>query len=277
MSNHKKNIDSDDIFAEKLLSMRKCKQFLSPVKEDALKFVQEILALLFPHYSKKNYYTKSEIQAEITLLKGFLERILKSLHFFSPLNSQEIGNDFFSRLPKIHEQLLMDADAIAKGDPACENLDEVILSYPGFFAIAIYRFAHEFYLRKVPVFPRILTEYAHQMTGIDIHPGASIGDSFFIDHGTGIVIGETSNIGKNVKIYQGVTLGALSVDKNLTHVKRHPTIEDYVVIYSGATILGGKTVVGHHSTIGGNVWLTESVPPYSMVFNKSEVRVRTQP
>ena len=127
---------------------------------------------------------------------------------------------------------------------------------------------------KVPIFPRIITEYAHQLTGIDIHPGATIGDSFFIDHGTGIVVGETTIIGDNVKLYQGVTLGALSVSKKLANTKRHPTIESDTVIYSGATILGGETVIGHHSIIGGNVWLTESVPPYSVVYHKSEVKVR---
>ena len=158
---------------------------------------------------------------------------------------------------------------------AAESVDEVISAYPGFRAIAIYRIAHEFYRMGVPLFPRILTESAHQRTGIDIHPGATIGRSFFIDHGTGIVVGETTTIGDSVKIYQGVTLGALSVDKTLASSKRHPTIEDNVVIYSNATILGGTTVIGHDSVIGGNVWLTESVPPYSVVYHKSEVHVRS--
>jgi len=149
-----------------------------------------------------------------------------------------------------------------------------ISAYPGFLAIAFHRVAHEFYRLGVPIFPRILAEVAHQRTGVDIHPGATIGEAFCIDHGTGIVIGETTVIGDRVKIYQGVTLGALSVDKALSTSKRHPTIEDDVVIYSNATILGGATVVGHHSVIGGNVWLTSSVPPHSVVYHSSEVRVR---
>jgi serine O-acetyltransferase len=167
-----------------------------------------------------------------------------------------------------------DAEAIFKGDPAAESIDEVILAYPGFMAIFIYRLAHELYKLKVPIIPRILTEHAHEITGIDIHPGAEIDSPFFIDHGTGIVIGETTIIGKNVKIYQGVTLGALSVDKSLVHSKRHPTIQDDVIIYSQAVILGGETVVGSNSIIGGNAWVTQSVPPDSLVYSKSEVRVR---
>jgi serine O-acetyltransferase len=188
----------------------------------------------------------------------------------------EITQRFMSSLPENHKKLWLDAEAINSGDPASESIDEVILAYPGFTAIAIYRFAHEFYMMKVPIFPRLLTEYAHQITGIDIHPGAHIGKSFAIDHGTGIVIGESTIIGDNVKIYQGVTLGALSVDKKLAKSKRHPTIENDVVIYAQAVILGGDTVIGHHSIIGGNVWLTESVPPYSFVYQESKATVRPQ-
>jgi serine O-acetyltransferase len=147
-------------------------------------------------------------------------------------------------------------------------------AYPGFYAIAAYRFSHELYIMKIPILPRLISEHAHSVTGIDIHPGAKIGSGFFIDHGTGVVIGETSILGDNVKIYQGVTLGALSVAKSEANKKRHPSIEDNVIIYSGTTILGGKTVIGHDSIIGGNVWLTESVPPFSLVYHKSEIRVR---
>jgi serine O-acetyltransferase len=162
------------------------------------------------------------------------------------------------------------------GDPAAESTDEVILAYPGFLAIAIYRFAHEFYSAHVPIFPRLLTEYAHEKTGIDIHPGAQIGLSFAIDHGTGIVIGESTIIGENVKIYQGVTLGALSVAKDMAKSKRHPTIENNVVIYAQSVILGGETVVGHHSVIGGNVWLTHSVAPYSIVYQEQKTIVQNR-
>ncbi|MEO1713071.1 MAG: serine O-acetyltransferase, partial [Bacteroidota bacterium] len=151
---------------------------------------------------------------------------------------------------------------------------EVIRTYPGFFAIAVYRIAHGIRNLGIPLIPRILTEHAHSETGIDIHPGAIIGDSFCIDHGTGVVIGETVVIGNHVKMYQGVTLGALSVTKELAATKRHPTIEDGVVIYSGATILGGETTIGHNSIIGGNVWLTKSVPPYSILYYKAEIQYR---
>ncbi|MBS1705603.1 MAG: serine acetyltransferase [Armatimonadetes bacterium] len=168
-----------------------------------------------------------------------------------------------------------DAQAILDSDPAAENLDEVIFAYPGFFANAVYRIAHVFHEAGVEIFPRLLTEFGHHRTGIDIHPGAKIGRRFVIDHGTGVVIGATTVIGDDVKIYQGVTLGAMSVSKDLAAVKRHPTIEDSVVIYSNATILGGQTVVGSNSVIGGNVWLTESVPANSVVTRRSEVKVRS--
>ena len=187
----------------------------------------------------------------------------------------KLSKAFFSRLPEIHNKLWLDAEAIYHGDPAAESIEEVVLAYPGFLAIAIYRIAHEFYLLEVPIFPRLLTEYAHQLTGIDIHPGARIGTPFFIDHGTGIVIGETTIIGNNVKIYQGVTLGALSVDKSLANTKRHPTIEDNVIIYAQAVILGGDTAIGHDSVVGGNSWLTRSVPPFSFVYTETKINVRT--
>ncbi len=181
---------------------------------------------------------------------------------------------FFEDLSKIHKLLLADLDAILEFDPAAKSRSEVLMSYPGFFAIVIHRIAYFFWNTGVPVFPRVLSEYAHSKTGIDIHPAAKIGERFFIDHGTGVVIGETAEIGNDVKIYQGVTLGALSVSKDKAEQKRHPTIEDNVIIYANATILGGKTVVGKESVIGGNVWLTESIPSKTLVFHKSEVIVR---
>jgi serine O-acetyltransferase len=167
-----------------------------------------------------------------------------------------------------------DVRAAHGGDPAAKGLDEIIISYPGIEAVAVYRVAHELHLLKVPLIPRIMTEYAHSKTGIDIHPGATIGENFFIDHGTGVVIGETTEIGNNVRIYQGVTLGALSIKMDASGKiergkKRHPTIRDNVIIYSGATILGGKTVIGEHSVVGGNVWLTESVTPHTILINKA--------
>ncbi|MCL2079492.1 MAG: serine acetyltransferase [Oscillospiraceae bacterium] len=181
--------------------------------------------------------------------------------------SEEISARFIERLPQIQRLLYKDAEAGFEGDPAARGIDEVILTYPGFFAILVYRAAHALHLENVPLIPRIMSEYAHSTTGVDIHPGAQIGEYFFIDHGTGIVIGETTVIGNRVKLYQGVTLGGLSTKggQKLAGKKRHPTIEDNVTIYSGATILGGGTVIGKNSTIGGNVFITESVPEDSKV------------
>ena len=184
--------------------------------------------------------------------------------------TEEICNQFFAQLPKLQELLLKDVQAGFDGDPAAKSREEIIFCYPGFYAIYIYRVAHELYRLDVPFIPRIMSEYAHGATGIDINPGATIGEYFFIDHGTGVVIGETAEIGNHVKIYQGVTLGALSTrgGQQLSGAKRHPTICDHVTIYSGASVLGGDTVIGSNSTIGGGTFLTESVPPNSRVLAK---------
>jgi serine O-acetyltransferase len=173
---------------------------------------------------------------------------------------------FFEELPRIRKALNLDMRAAFRGDPAAKSYEEVILSYPGFFAITIHRLAHFFWQAAVPLIPRMMSELVHGRTGIDIHPGAGIGESFFIDHGTGVVIGETTIIGRNVKLYQGVTLGALSVKKEEGNRKRHPTIEDDVTIYANATILGGDTVIGRGSTIGGNVWVVSSVPADTTIY-----------
>lgn len=182
------------------------------------------------------------------------------------LEAREAVQDFFESLPAIRRVLMTDVQACFDGDPAAKSIEEVILSYPGLEAVTVHRFAHRLWELKVPLIPRMMSEYVHAKTGIDIHPAATIGERFFIDHGTGVVIGETSVIGRGVKIYQGVTLGALSVKKREGDVKRHPTIEDGVTIYSGATILGGGTVIGEGSVVGGNVWLTASLPPGSRVY-----------
>ena len=176
--------------------------------------------------------------------------------------AEELTNMFLSKIPDVQELLMKDVDATMAGDPAANNKTEVILAYPGLYAIFVYRYAHILYELKVPVLPRIMSEYAHGQTGIDINPGATIGEYFFIDHGTGIVIGETSIIGNGVRIYQGVTIGALSTRKGqaLSGIKRHPTIEDNVIIYANATILGGDTVVGKNATVAGNTFVTESIP-----------------
>ncbi len=185
----------------------------------------------------------------------------------------EIVCELLRGIPEIRRRVDRDVKAAFRGDPAARSPEEVILSYPGVEAILVHRIAHELWVRNVAMIPRMMSEYIHGKTGIDIHPGAVIGDSFFIDHGTGVVVGETTVIGDNVKLYQGVTLGALSVQKELANKKRHPTIEDEVTIYAGATILGGSTVVGRGSIIGGNVWLVESVPPGSRIYhNPSQVR-----
>jgi serine O-acetyltransferase len=194
-------------------------------------------------------------------------------------NSQEQAFQFLEKIPSIRNPLLTDLHAAYRGDPAAKSYDEIVFSYPGFYAITVYRIAHELYKLKIPLLPRIMTEYAHGETGIDIHPGAKIKKGFFIDHGTGIVIGETTEIGRNVRIYQGVTLGALSFkirpDGSLTKGgKRHPTIGDDVTIYAGATILGGKTHVGSKSIIGGNVWLTHSIPQDTTII-LAEPRLKT--
>ena len=182
--------------------------------------------------------------------------------------------DFMARLPEIRRLVDTDVTAAYEGDPAATSPMEVVMAYPGLYAVSIHRLAHELYLLKVPIIPRIMSELAHSKTGIDIHPGATIGERFFIDHGTGVVVGETTVIGKNVKLYQGVTLGAKSFQKDpetgalVKGIKRHPNVEDNVVIYAGATILGGDTTIGHDSEIGGSVWLIESVPPNSRVYNR---------
>lgn len=184
--------------------------------------------------------------------------------------SEKIVMEVFAGIPELRAQLSLDVGAAYAGDPAAKSIEETIFSYPAVLAITVYRLAHELYLRDVPMVPRIMAEHAHSKTGIEIHPGAQIGGSFFIDHGTGVVIGETAVIGNNVKLYQGVTLGALSVARDqdgavIRELKRHPTIEDNVTIYAGATILGGKTVIGHDSVIGSNTWVTSSVPPGTRV------------
>src|SRR5436189_910180 len=191
----------------------------------------------------------------------------------------EIVATVFERIPQLREVLATDVQAAFDGDPAAQSTDETIFSYPGLFAITVQRLAHEFYEMRVPMLPRIMTEYAHSVTGIDIHPGAKLGRSFFIDHGTGVVIGETTEIGSNVKLYQGVTLGAVAPQfgQQLRGYKRHPTIEDDVVIYAGATILGGDTVIGRGAVIGGNVFITSSIPPFTIVSNEpAKLTMRTR-
>ncbi|MDR0502443.1 MAG: serine acetyltransferase [Treponema sp.] len=256
-----------------------------PGRESIDSIVRSLEELLFPGFLE-NLDTDTENLREITRQKAYnltsaLRReVEKSLAFSARLGVLNCGHEgcravaalvvdeFFEELPKIRDILCKDLQAAVSGDPAAMSADEVILSYPGFQAIAVQRIARFFWTRQVPLIPRMMSELIHRRTGIDIHPGAQIGESFFIDHGTGVVIGETTVIGKNVKLYQGVTLGALSVKKEEGGSKRHPTIEDDVTIYANATILGGETIVGQGSVIGGSVWITQSVPPQSKIYLK---------
>ena len=235
--------------------------------------VDALICLLFPQRGCQGNRELKDTDEQLQELKGRFIRYMNSLTVLDAKLAQDGSQrveDFFNTLPSLAEQLDADADAAFNGDPAAYSREEVIITYPGFFAVCVYRLAHALQSLSIPLLPRLMSEYAHEKTGIDIHPGAKIEPGLFIDHGTGVVIGETSIIGKNVKIYQGVTLGALSVKKRLQNVKRHPTIESDVVIYANSTILGGETTIGQASIIGGNVWLTESVPAKSVVFNKSE-------
>ena len=231
------------------------------------------LAALFPHFSSVAITTAEKLTDLITETQGAFEISCRSV-IKDPKQLSSAVNAYVEMLPDMHNVLLQDAQAICAGDPAAKSLDEVLLCYPGLFAISVYRLAHQVLRLGVPLIPRIMTEIAHSRTGIEIHPGATIGKSFVIDHGTGVVIGETTEIRDNVKLYQGVTLGALSVHKDLQNTKRHPTIESDVVIYANATILGGATVVGAGSIIGGNVWLTESVPSGSRIYHQADFHSR---
>lgn len=258
-----------------------------PSRDAIIEIIHMALRILYPGYFTKirvdrtnlHYYLGQEVttlfeslseQATLAIRHECLRHDLPCIHCGE--RGQEIAADFIRNLTNMRKILATDVRAAFEGDPAAKGYDEIIFSYPGLFAINIYRIAHALFGMKVSLVPRIMTEYAHSLTGIDIHPGARIGESFFIDHGTGVVIGETTDIGRHVRIYQGVTLGALSLPKEkveeLRYQKRHPTIEDEVILYSGVTILGGETVIGARSVIGGNVWITESVPPDTRVLTK---------
>jgi serine O-acetyltransferase len=258
-----------------------------PSREAIIHIIKRAMCILYPGYFVHSrvdnvnlqYYFGQEVMSFFEELSEQLTLSLRHecLRYNQPCTHCEERGDqaaiaFIRRMPQLRVLLASDVRAAYQGDPASKSYDEIIFSYPGLFAVSVYRVAHQLHEQGLPLIPRIMTEYAHSVTGIDIHPGASIGESFFIDHGTGAVIGETTEIGNRVRIYQGVTLGALSVPREevdaLRTKKRHPTIEDDVVIYSGATILGGQTIIGARSVIGGNVWITESVPPDTRVYLK---------
>lgn len=240
-----------------------------PSNRTIARWALDLLHLLFPQRHSTNFSSVDDVRVAFDQSELALYELLDKTKACEDCDIQTISSDFFEKIPRIYDVMLTDAQAILDGDPAAQSMDEVIRTYPGFLAICIYRLSHQLWLEKVPLIPRILTEYAHSKTGIDIHPGASIDEYLHIDHGTGIVVGETCRIGKYVKLYQGVTLGALSVEKGLANTQRHPIIEDHVIIYAGATILGGETTVGHHSVIGGNVWLTTSISPHTTVYHQT--------
>ncbi len=255
--------DMEENFIAKLYEEHQDCRYLPPPDQVCDLFRRQ-LELLFPEFASESFHSLQGFKMQWNKLRQ------DYIHLFQKLDMDkkpvDVANRLFSLIPQIKYQLELDAQAILSGDPAATDIYEVKQTYPGFLAIAFYRFAHLMDELGIPYCPRMLTEEAHSRTGIDIHPKAKIGLHFCIDHGTGVVIGETSQIGNHVKIYQGVTLGALSVDKEMASVKRHPTIEDRVVIYSGATILGGDTIIGRSSVIGGNVWLTKSVRPNSKIY-----------
>ena len=243
-----------------------------PSTEDCKHFVEGLYDFLFIKNIAGDRSEQTLVDNQQKLEVDFCN-LLQTLPTEQGLKTEYCHN-FFQALPGVYDLLVKDAEAIHAADPAANSFEEVLIAYPGFFATAVYRFSNLLYMQGLKTLSRFFTEYAHSKTGIDIHPGAQIGHSFAIDHGTGVVIGETSIIGNNVKLYQGVTLGALTVSKEKAQSKRHPTIQDNVVIYAGATILGGQTIIGSGSIIGGNVWLTYSVPINSVVYHKSEVHVK---
>jgi serine O-acetyltransferase len=257
---------------------------LIPSREAVIEIINHLRQILFPGYFGKERLDPANLRYQVgrsadVLFELLAEQIRRSLlheclRYDQPCvecthAGYEQALKFLESIPKIRKTLASDVRAAYEGDPAAKSYDEIVFSYPGVFAVMVYRIAHQLHIQQIPLLPRIMTEYAHSLTGIDIHPGAEIGESFFIDHGTGVVVGETCKIGRNVRLYQGVTLGALSLPRDagerLRESKRHPTIEDNVIIYAGATILGGDTVIGARSVIGGNVWITESVPPDTKV------------
>lgn len=265
----------------------KVKTFDHPNKEAVVEIIHKLMKIIYPGYFRNNSFKVYTVRNHISmLLEDVIYNLIKQISIvleYLPENqknseeeilekAEKITFSFLERIPEIREYIETDVQAAFDGDPAAYNKDEIIFSYPGLYAILINRIAHELYLLGVPLIPRIMTEYAHSETGIDIHPGATIGKYFFIDHGTGIVIGETTVIGDNVKIYQGVTLGALSTrgGQNLKSKKRHPTIMDNVTIYSGASILGGETVVGKDVVVGGNAFITKSIPDGAKVSIKNQ-------
>jgi serine O-acetyltransferase len=269
-----------------------------PSREAIIDIVADLMDILYPNFVRRQNLHMGNVEYHVgDLVDGLHDKLTQQITralrheqecFSSAAPSddhealaQQKAVDFLRRLPEIRYVLEQDVESAFLGDPAAKGHHEIIFCYPGLEAVSVYRLAHELLLLGIPLIPRLMTEYAHSKTGIDIHPGARIGPGFFIDHGTGVVIGETCDIGRNVKLYQGVTLGALSFPRDaagniIRGMKRHPTLEDDVVVYANATILGGDTVIGHHAVIGSNVWLTQSVEPYTVVLlEKPQLRIKS--
>ena len=257
-----------DSFLDRVEADRAAHGQRGPSMDGARAVLCAALGLLFPAFCEgAGGAVRAEAERFVALVRDLLVPVV-------PDRAGRLADATLGALPALWAALVDDAQATASGDPAAESLDEVILAYPGFYATAAYRLAHTLHRERVPLVPRLITEVAHRETGVDVHPGARIGRRFAIDHGTGVVIGETAIVGDGVRVFQGVTLGALTVDKALARVKRHPTVEDDVVLYANATVLGGDTVVGAGSVIGGGVWLTRSVPPGSVVTHLAQLKTR---
>ena len=267
-------MESLEDFAQFIYKTKRSSLATIPERSHAERIIDKLITLLFGQGCSENEFM---IASCLDSVKKELCSLIKDCCKTDDANAESIAGAFFDTLIPVYNLLLQDASFIEASDPAANSIDEVIITYPGFYAIAVHRFAHELFKLKIPYLPRLMSEYAHSRTGIDIHPGATINSPFAIDHGTGVVIGETCIIGKEVKIYQGVTLGALAVEKSHASKKRHPTIGDAVVLYAGCTILGGTTEIGHHSVIGGNVWLTTGVAPFSVVMNTARNRIQNSP
>ncbi len=257
--------ERDDIIA-KIEAQKKHPNLRLQLKERTEYFTNLLFYTLFD--------IDTEVQKNIVVLEQTFEELVDLACWETEKPCSKIWQSYLEKLPVLLQKLNKDAEAFIKSDPAANSIEEVYLAYPGFYAIAIYRLSHELLKFGLPLIPRLMTEYAHRLSGADINPGATIGESFFIDHATGIVIGETAVIKDHVKIYQGVTLGGLYVDRKLRNVKRHPTVENNVTIYANATILGGNTVIGENSTVGGNAWVTSSVPANSVISNTSEIKIK---
>lgn len=277
---------------------RRIGQTFLPSRSKIMEILDQVRQLLFPGFFGQKRLTQENLPFHVGNLLNHIgaelaeqinhclctERECESCEDFSPCRkeAERMASDFLARIAAIRDMLALDAQAAYDGDPAAKSIAEIIYCYPGFYAVSVYRIAHELLVLGVPLMPRIMAEYAHSFTGCDIHPGAKIGKSFFIDHATGVVIGETCHIGDNVKIYQGVTLGALSFPKDergrvIKGLKRHPTIEDSVTIYANATILGGDTVIGEGSTVGGNTFVTQSIAPHSVAMQgEAELQVKSK-